>query len=75
VASGSQSLPQAPQFSRSVARLVQAKPQATSPAGHSQTPAVELPPEGQALPQVPQLVRLALRSAQTSPQLVVMHGW
>jgi len=49
-----QSSPQPPQFAGSAETSEHPLAQATWPAGHSQTPALQIPPGGQAVPQSPQ---------------------
>jgi hypothetical protein len=53
-------MPQTPQWAGSVWVLAQALAQSVWPAGHAQTPAVQLRPVPQAVPHVPQLVALVI---------------
>lgn len=62
-----QTLPQAPQFAASFARLVQAEAQSTCVASHPHTPLLQLAPGLQALSQEPQCALSVARSTQSSP--------
>ncbi len=53
---------QAPQWVGSLARSTHALPQRVVPAGHTQTPALQLVPPAQALPHAPQWSPLEPRS-------------
>lgn len=67
-----QTLPQRPQFARSVASVAQTVPHTTCPDGHEswQVPEPHTCPEGQTVPQRPQLLRSLVRSRHVPEQSV-----
>ena len=65
-----QEFPQLPQCAVSVAVLVQAPPQADSPAGQLQTPLVQLAPMAQSFPQLPQWATSDETSTQVPAQSI-----
>jgi hypothetical protein len=65
-----QTMPQPPQFARSVVVLMHAPLHGEVPVGHVQVPPMQLAPEGHGLPHPPQLRLLVIVSTHDEPHCV-----